>query len=66
MVRSVVTVAVVEDDVEDDEEEEEGAWKVAPLWRDMLVLTVADEGVTATEDLLERRGWLRDITPGAL
>ena len=58
-------VAVVAED--DDEEEEEGAWKVAPLRRDMVVLTVADEGVTAAEeDLLERRGWLRDMMPGAL
>lgn len=57
-------VAVVAED--DDEEEEEGAWKVAPLRRDMVVLTVADEGVTAAEeDLLERRGWLRDMMPGA-
>ena len=59
-------VAVVAED-DDEEEEEEGAWKVAPLWRDMVVLTVADEGVTAAEeDLLERRGWLRDMMPGAL
>lgn len=59
-------VAVVAED-DDEEEEEEGAWKVAPLRRDMVVLTVADEGVTAAEeDLLERRGWLRDMMPGAL
>jgi hypothetical protein len=67
--RGSVVVAVVdaddEDEDEEEEEEEEEAWKVAPFRRDMVVLTGADDDEGVTEDLLERRGWLRDMLPGA-
>jgi hypothetical protein len=53
---------VEEDDEGEEEEEEEEAWKVAPLRRDMALLTVGEAGVT-TAALGERRGcgWLRDM-----
>jgi hypothetical protein len=54
-----------DDEEEEEEEEEEEAWKVAPFRRDMVVLTGADDVEGVTEDLLERRGWLRDMLPGA-
>lgn len=49
--------------------DEEGEWKVAPLRRDILVLTVGEsddavgsEGVTAAEVVfVVRRGWVKDI-----